>query len=221
MRLRSLAPVLGLSAALVIPAGVAVASGSHGPVGHDDGHKGWSFGAGGRAPLGSVSALSSTALSVLGFDGTTTNYALDANTKYFLDGAAVTPSAALIGDQVVVDLPRERSSKGAALSPTAQVVFFISAHVVGTVQSVTATANGQSIVVADPQGFWHTISTTSTTGWYVSGVSAATAPSVTAGLVISSLGVVDADHTTLDATQVNVNPKKPTPPKHGTQGGHH
>jgi len=223
MRTRTLLPLLGLAAAVALgPMAAATADGAHGPSGHGDGHHGWAFGQG-EPPLGSVSALSATSLSVLQIDGSTKTYVLDANTKYFLDGNTVVPSSALIGDQVVVAFAHEgqQGAGGSSTTPTAQAVFFISAHLVGTVQSVTPTSAGETIVIADPQGFWHSISTSSTTGWYVSGSSVSAAPSVSVGQVVAALGVVDADHLTLDATQVNVNPKPGTPPAGGKPGGHH
>jgi hypothetical protein len=171
-------------------------------------HFGWSFGRG-AAPLGSVVSLSGTTLSVLEFDGTTQSFTVSSTTKYFLDGTATTSSAVVAGLNVVVIAPRQwgGGSGGSSSSPGAVAVYLISPNVLGSVQSVSVGATGDTIAVLNPQGFAFTIQTSSSTVFYANGTSSSTAPTFSAGEIVAALGLVDpTNKDQLDATQVNVVP---------------
>jgi hypothetical protein len=202
-----IAPIVALTLAV---GGTAFASGGWG--GPHDGAHGygphgslrWGFGRD-AAPLGMVTSLVGTTLTVLDFDGTTITFTVGGQTKYFLNGQSVTSIAVTAGENVIVIAPHDwGGSSGPTASPMANVVFLVSPHAFGSIQSQSTNVTGDAIVVADPQGFWHTIQTSSMTVYYVNGVSSTTAPTFTTGEIIAALGSVGSDHSTLDATQVNV-----------------
>lgn len=165
----------------------------------------WGFGRF-SAPLGMVQSFSNGTLTVLKFDGTTSNFTVQDSTQIFLNGSKAGSSAIVTGENVIVFAPRSWSGKSSSSTPVAQVVWLISPHVVGSVQSVTTNSTGELIVVQDPQGFWHSIQTDSSTVYYDNGTSSSTAPTFTTGEILAALGSVASDHLTLDATQVNVVP---------------
>jgi hypothetical protein len=76
-------------------------------------------------------------------------------------------------------------------------------HIDGTVASVS----GATITVTDPEGFTRTIVTSSSTT-YDNGLSAPLAT----GAEIHATGTVDANHTSLDATQIGTRPTPPAGP---------
>lgn len=82
----------------------------------------------------------------------------------------------------------------------------------GQVVAVSAT----TITVADRDGFWRTINTSSTTT-YSDASGATTRDAVAVGQFVGATGTVDADHTSLDAASVQVSA---TAPLHGPDGGH-
>lgn len=203
MKRRSLMVIVPLVLSLGI-AGTAYATTAHhnGPGGRGGAHIGWAFGRG-DAPLGTVQSLSGTTLTVLEFDGTTQTFTVGTNTKYFLDGKSVTSSAAVQGLNVVVAGGRSWDATSGAVG----AVFLFSPNVLGSIQSVTVGANGDTISVLNPQGFAFTIQTSATTNYWVNGVSSTTAPTFTTGEIIAALGLVDTtNRDQLDATQVNVVP---------------
>lgn len=211
------APLVALALAV---GGTAYASGSSGGRSPHNGAHG--YGPGGRldwgfgrdaAPFGMVTSLVSDVLTITDFDGTTVTYNVTDSTKYFLNGVAGSSSSVVAGENVVVFAGRGWggwSGGTSSTTPTAQVVFLFSPHVLGTVQSVSTNSTGDLITVQDPQGFWHNIQTSSSTVFYDNGTSSSTPPTFTDGEILAALGSVDADHVTLDATQVNV----VTPGKH-------
>jgi hypothetical protein len=209
------APILALALAA---GGTAWAAGGGGWGGPHNGAHGygphgslrWGFGRD-SAPLGIVAGLNTSStpnvLSITEFDGTTATYDVSSNTQYFLNGVKGSSTSVVAGENVVVFAGRNWggwSGSTASTTPTAQVVYLFSPHVFGSVQSVTTNSTGQLIVVQDPQGFWHSIQTSSTTVYYSNGTSSTTAPTFTTGEIIAALGSVGTDHLTLDATQVNV-----------------
>ena len=80
-------------------------------------------------------------------------------------------------------------------------------HLGGQVVAVGAT----TVTVADRDGFWRTIKVSETTLYTNVGV-AATKDAVTVGSFVAARGTVDADHTSLDAVTLDV---EPTPPHDG------
>lgn len=208
-----IAPILTLSLAV---GGTAFAFQGSGSGPHNGAH---GYGPGGRLvwafgrnspSLGMVQSLTGDVLSVLEFNGTTVTYDVTKRTVYFLNGIRGTSAAVVAGENVVVGAGRWGGWSGgtASTTPKAQVVWLLSPHTYGAIQSITPNLSGDLIIVQDPQGFWHYIQTSSTTVYYVNGTSTSSPPTFTIGEIISALGSVASDHSTLDATQVNVVPAK-------------
>lgn len=80
-------------------------------------------------------------------------------------------------------------------------------HLGGQVVAVSSS----TVTVADHDGFWRTINLGDTTTYRKLGVSA-TKDAVTVGTFVAARGTVNADHTSLDATSLDV---APTPPHGG------
>lgn len=204
------APIVALALAV---GGTAFASsnGSRGP--HNGAH---GYGPGGKlkwgfgrdsAPYGIVEGLANDVLTVMAFDGSTVTYDVGMNTQYFLNGEKGSSSSVAAGENVVVFAGRDWggwSGSSSSTTPTAQVVYLFSPHVFGSYQSETTNSTGELIVVQDPQGFWHSIQTSSSTVFYVNGTSSTTPPTFSTGEILAAIGSVASDHVTLDATQVNV-----------------
>jgi hypothetical protein len=203
------APILVLALAV---GGTAFASGGgHGP--HNGGH---GYGPGGKlvwgfgrdsAPLGMVVSLVGTTLTVMEFDGASVTYNVSGNTVYFLNGVKGSSNSVSPGENILVVAGHGWggwSGGTPSTTPTANVVWLLSPHAFGAIQSVTSNSTGDLIIVQDPQGFWHAIQTDSSTVYYDNGVSSSAAPTFTTGEIISALGSVASDHETLDATQLNV-----------------
>jgi hypothetical protein len=221
------APVVALSLAA---SGIAFAAQARhdGRYGDHGTNFGWAFGHR-NAPLGSVVSLSGTTLTVLEFDGVTQKFTVGTSTRYFLNGKTATSAAVTAGLNVVVNSGRWWANAGGAM--TANSVYLFSPTVLGNIQTVSGSAPDLTITVNNPQGFGFTITTSSTTKYWVNGTVTTTAPTFTAGEIIAALGIVTPTGSdTLAATQVNVVPKPPvrtpqtitftsTPPSNPTVGG--
>jgi hypothetical protein len=88
---------------------------------------------------------------------------------------------------------------GANVTPTAANVNVVLPELSG---KVTAMAGG-TITLTDSQGFWRTVKASAKTTYTRSGESG-DASDVTVGSQITAVGSVDADHTDLDASRINV-----------------
>jgi hypothetical protein len=192
-------------------------SGMHGPGGmHGRGGAGGPGGPGGREAT--VQRISGSSLVVTTATGKTITYTLTGSTTYRKDGAAATSAAVNPGELVIVrtDGPPPgagsdasgSSSSGSATTPTATEVDVVSPHVAGLVQSVSTSGGSTTIVVADAQGFWHTIVTSGSTTYTQDG-SSVTSPTITDGEFVAADGTIASDHTTLDAATVRIG--APTP----------
>lgn len=160
-----------------------------------------------------VTSVNANGITVTLPDGSTTTYATDANTTYTLDHTASTASAVTTGSHVDVAV----SSTTAGLATTVGVETTEgpgpaggpgvpgdrhgAPMILGTVVSVSV--SDSTIVVADRDGFYRTIVTNSSTTYSNNGASADRSAVVT-GATIAAIGSVDANHTSLDATQVAV-----------------
>jgi len=147
----------------------------------------------GHGPVGTVAAIGASSVTITNGDGTSTTYTTTASTTYEKDGKASSASALAVGSIVSV-LATSTSS-----TPTASEIDIFSPSVAGTVVS----ASGSAITVQDQQGFWHTINVSGTTSYELGGQSAS-ASAVTTGERVMAVGAVGADHTSLDATDVQV-----------------
>jgi hypothetical protein len=123
-------------------------------------------------------------------------FAIGATTKILKDGAAVTSSDLTVGE--LVDVMAQRPTASSATT-TAQVIDIETPHEGGTVVQVTSSG----FVLEDPQGFWHTVSTSSATT-YAKGGATASSADVKVGTFVVAAGSVASDHTTLDATAVTI-----------------
>lgn len=153
---------------------------------------------GGDGPHGTVTAIGSGTVTAAQADGTSVTFTTTSATTYEKDGVSSTAAALAVGDDVSVRTVRPTSTT-ARPSTTATEIDIMSPSISGTVQSVSS----DTIVVADGQGFWRTIDTSASTT-YTDGGAAATASAVTVGETIRATGSVDANHTDLDASSVDV-----------------
>jgi hypothetical protein len=162
---------------------------------------------------GLVTALTSTAITVTTPDGSKT-YPLTSTTTYFegFEGKdKKAASAVKVGDVVALKLVDPAAAK-----PVVEEVHVVPAHVAGWVTKVS----GSTITVTDPSGFTRTIAVTSATTYTKDGA-AAKAADVKVGTFLGALGAVDADGTTLDATEISLGGKRlGGGPGFGGPGGH-
>ena len=143
---------------------------------------------------GVVTAVSPTSITLEHLDGTSSTYVLNSATTVREGRASATVSAIAVGERVQV-------RPSASSASTAAAVEIDRAKVTGTVVSVSE--SGNTIVVSDAQGFYRTIQLTNTTTYSKSGA-VATMRDVVTGAVIVAEGTVGADHTTLDASVVDI-----------------
>lgn len=145
-----------------------------------------------RAPGGLVTAVSAGSITVQSFQGTSSTYTIDSSTKVTKDRLTATLADLAVGEHV-------RVVASSTSSTTAAGIEIELARVAGEVVSV----NGNSITVSDRDGFYRTISVSSSTTYSKSGASAALSD-VTSGSFIVAEGTVDSNHTTLDANAVGI-----------------
>ena len=146
----------------------------------------------GEDPGGVVTAVSPTSITLEHLDGTSSTYVLNSATTVREGRASATVSAIAVGERVQV-------RPSASSVSTAAAVEIDLAKIRGTVVS----ESGNTIVVSDAQGFYRTIQLTNTTTYSKSGA-VATMRDVVTGAVIVAEGTVGADHTTLDASVVDI-----------------
>jgi hypothetical protein len=142
---------------------------------------------------GLVSAVTGTSLTVRTPDGTKT-IALSSTTTYANGETAATKSILKVGEVVFVKLVDP-----AATAPVAAAVTVLPAHLRGFVTKV----EGSTVTIVDESGFTRTLTTISATTYEKDGVKA-TSSVLTVGALVRTLGTVDADGTTLDATKISV-----------------
>lgn len=150
----------------------------------------------GHGPMGAVSAIGASSITVTVGTGTSVTYKTSSSTTYKKDGKAASAADLAVGDVIGVIATQPSSSTS---SPTASEIDIFSPSISGTVVSVTS----GTITVKDVQGFWHTVNISASTT-YEDGGASATAAAVTTGAQVTAIGTVDADHTDLDATDVQV-----------------
>lgn len=144
---------------------------------------------------GKVTAVTSTSLTVLAKDGTSTTFTYTTTTDVKALGdpsAAVTLSDLAVGEHVGV-------AYNSSAATTAETIYIKLAHISGTVTAVS----GDNITVQDHQGFTRMILVGTTTTYSQNGASA-TVSAVVVGAHIRAEGVVDANGTTLDALTVAI-----------------
>jgi hypothetical protein len=149
---------------------------------------------------GTVTAVSSSSLTLKQLDGTSSTIVLNSATTYRLAGQASSASALAAGEQVLV-----AGSLASDGTFTASTVEILPARVTGTVSGTTAS----SITVTDRSGAKVTVDVGSSTSFQVPGVSNATLANVTVGATIAASGTRNADGS-LNATVVRVLPAGPS-----------
>ncbi len=160
------------------------------------GHHGGKGGKGGQGG-GTITALTASTLTVALADNTSRTYTLSSATTVHQGPASAARSALAVGEHV-----RVRASDPAASIPTALDVDIRAPHVNGRISAVGA----DTLTVVDPDGFTRTVHTNPATS-YARGGQATSRGALTVGTSIRATGTVDADHTDLDATRVDI----PTP----------
>ncbi|MGA2970353.1 MAG: DUF5666 domain-containing protein [Acidimicrobiales bacterium] len=147
---------------------------------------------------GVVTAVSSTSISVKGMDGTTNTYAIASSTTVSEGPTTVTASALAVGQHVGIQLSTDGSS---ATSIDIQLPALF-----GTVTSVS----GDTVVITDPEGFSRIIVVDSSTSYSKSGATASLSDVIVGNEIIAE-GTVDANGTSLDATNVVIGlPSRPS-----------
>ncbi len=154
---------------------------------------------------GTITALTASTLTVALPDNTSRTYTLSSATTVHQGPASAARSALAVGEHV-----RVRASDPAASTPTALDVDIRAPHVNGRISAVGA----DTLTVVDPDGFTRTVHTTAATS-YNRGGQATSRGALTVGTSIRATGTVDADHTDLDATRVDI----PTPHSPATGPG--
>jgi len=165
----------------------------HSRGGGPHGGKGGKGGKGG----GAITALTASTLTVALTDNTSRTYTLSSATTVHQGPASAAHSALAVGEHV-----RVRASDPAASIPTALDVDIRAPHVNGRISAVGA----DTLTVIDPDGFTRTVHTNPATS-YTRGGQATSHGALTVGTSIRATGTVDANHTDLDATRVDI----PTP----------
>jgi hypothetical protein len=159
------------------------------------------FGIGGA---GTVSAVTSGGFTVKTRDGSSVTFTTSSSTVYREGPIAVGRSALAVGEHVLVGTTRPGASSGTSTSHAAQFVMLIVPEVGGKVVSVS----GTTVVVQDGEGFWRTVQLSGSTVYQSAGT-ASTAGAVKAGVYIVAGGTIASDHTTLDASAVEILGTKP------------
>lgn len=152
---------------------------------------------------GTITAVTSSSVTVLQKNGTSTTFTYTTNTVFKDDDVTLKAADLVMGEQVGVWF--NSSATTTALGIEIKLV-----HLSGTVTGVV----GATITIADHDGFSRNILTDpTTTTFYLDGATV-TIGSVTVGLKIKAYGVVGTDLSTLDAIVVTIGPAEGS-------GGHH
>ena len=154
---------------------------------------------------GTVTAVSSTSITVDEWSGTSNTYAITSATTFSEGPTTITASALAVGQHVGIQV----SSTDAT---TATIIDIQLPVLVGTVTDV----NGDTVTITDPEGFSRTIIVDSTTS-YTKSSGTASLSDVSMGSEISAEGTVDANGTSLDASSVHIG--VPTGPGGGPRFG--
>lgn len=231
MSLRSSTPKRGmrLLSTLAVTAGLftgaaglasAASSKSHAPSSHATKSKTKDVKASQMANFhpGIVSAVNSSAITLTLPDSSSATYAINSATVIEDHDVAKTVADITVGSPVVVISSSADATVAAKVLLGAPGKDAPGAHqprLGGQVVAVTAS----TITVADRDGFWRTINTTSATT-YTNASGATTRDAVVVGQFADATGTVDADHTSLDAVSVQVSASAPTGHPDGGHGDH-
>jgi hypothetical protein len=165
------------------------------PGGKHRGFPGFRFG-GPLGAFGTVGSVTAGGFTVKG-PGATYTYTTSSSTVYREASVPVGRGALAAGERVLVRAEAPASS-GATHSAAHEVEIVLPA-VTGKVVSIS----GSQVVVEDGQGFWRTVAVSSSTAYGEAGKKAA-ASALKAGDYVVAMGLIAADHTTLDASAVGL-----------------
>lgn len=146
--------------------------------------------------LGTVSATGSGTITLRTPRGASVTVTVNASTTYRQGRRSLTSGQVIVGEDVAV-LPT--SATAGTSSPTAATIVVVGPRIEGRVVSVS----GQTLVVADAQGFYRTVLTSTSTSVTEAGTASALT-AVTPGTKIAAIGTIASDHTDLDATAIRI-----------------
>ena len=150
----------------------------------------------GRGLTGTIASVSAGSISLTTPNGASVTVTLTSSTAYRERTATISVSDLQVGEDVVV-VPT--AATAGSSSPSAATVVVVGPHIAGRVVSVS----GSDIVVADPQGFYRTVVTSSSTTVTEAGATSSL-NALLPGTTIDALGTIAADHTDLDATSIRI-----------------
>ena len=142
--------------------------------------------------VGTLTAVSATAITIADPAGAATTYALTPTTRVQVGPALVSTESLVTGQLVHVETT-------SATPTVASAVHLEPAHMEGVVTAVS----GEAITLGDDQGFERTVLVSPATT-YRDARGVTSLDSVRVGSSIVATGVVDGDHTSLDAVAVDV-----------------
>ncbi len=146
-----------------------------------------------RGPGGTVTAISSTLITLKDRAGTTETFSIDASTSVTKDRSASTLSALAPGDQVRI-MPS---------APGSTVAKSIDVEQPSVMGKVTATS-ANSITVSDPRGTNFTIDVSNATTYSKAGASASLGDVSVGSMIFAQGSFAAGSTTTLDATTVGI-----------------
>lgn len=141
---------------------------------------------------GVVTAVTGSSVTVVDRTGASASDAIDSATSVTVGATAAGAGALAVGEQV-------RITAAASNPTTAASIEIQPAHIEGQVISV----RGETITVIDRDGFRRIIQVNAMPGFAKANASAGMSD-VTVGSLVFAEGIVDANHTTLDASRVAI-----------------
>ena len=157
---------------------------------------------------GDVTALTSSAITVLNREGTSTTYAITSTTNVTKDRANSTLAALALGENVHIAVNQTDATSAISID-------IVPANIAG---KVTA-ESGDTITITGPNGSTGTIVVSSSTTFAKSG-STASLSDVTVGSFVFAEGTFGATATTINAASVGIGqPPSGTGPEHGSFAG--
>lgn len=161
-------------------------------------------GGGRHGPGATITSIGTHSFTMKTPVGTTKTVNETGSTTYTRDGTTSAASALAVGEHVEVR-PTQPSTNTSS-TVTAAAVDILDPAVHGTVENVS----GATLTIVDEQGFWRTINLSATTT-YTNNGNSSSASALSSGETVVAFGTVDANHTSLDATSVAINPTHPGP----------
>ena len=160
-------------------------------------HRGPGAGLDGLA--GKVSSIGSGSFTISADNGTSVTIDTTSSTTYHESGVTTQPTSVTLGELVMVR-PTNQNLTPSTKSVTAASVEIFQPTLAGKVISAGST----TIVIQDRQGFYRTIDLNSATQFATGGATASSTDNVTTGEKVVAYGSISSDHTSLDATMVDI-----------------